>query len=48
MVNVALKRSSNRSLDKTEGKKKDIKETFKSVKQVNDAVKEIKKDLILN
>jgi len=33
---------------KAEGKKKDIKETFKSVKnQVNDAVKEIKKDFDL-
>ncbi len=33
---------------KTEGKKKDIKETFKSVKsQVNEAIKEIKKDFDL-
>jgi HPt (histidine-containing phosphotransfer) domain-containing protein len=33
---------------KTEGKKKDIKDTFKSVKnQVNEAVKEIKKDFDL-
>jgi len=33
---------------KAEGKKKDIKETFKSVKnQVNDAVKELKKDFDL-
>ncbi|MBC5863208.1 histidine kinase [Flavobacterium sp. K77] len=33
---------------KTEGKKKDIKETFKSVKsQVNEAIKEIKKDFEL-
>lgn len=33
---------------KTEGKKKDIKETFKSIKtQVKDAVKEIKKDFDL-
>jgi HPt (histidine-containing phosphotransfer) domain-containing protein len=33
---------------KAEGKKKDIKETFKSVKnQVNDAIKEIKKDFDL-
>jgi hypothetical protein len=33
---------------KGEGKKKDIKETFKSVKnQVNDAIKEIKKDFDL-
>ena len=33
---------------KTEGKKKDIKETFKSVKtQVSDAIKEIKKDFDL-
>lgn len=33
---------------KAEGKKKDIKETFKSVKnQVNDAIKEIKKDFNL-
>ncbi|MGO4770136.1 Hpt domain-containing protein [Flavobacterium sp. W22_SRS_FK3] len=34
---------------KAEGKKKDIIETFKSIKkQVNDAVKEIKKDFDLN
>ncbi|SHM45474.1 Hpt domain-containing protein [Flavobacterium xinjiangense] len=33
---------------KAEGKKKEIKETFKSVKnQVNDAIKEIKKDFDL-
>jgi len=33
---------------KAEGKKKDIKETFKSIKtQVNDAVKELKKDFDL-
>lgn len=33
---------------KAEGKKKDIKETFKSVKkQLNDAIKEIKKDFNL-
>lgn len=33
---------------KSEGKKKDIKETFKSVKsQVNEAIKEIKKDFDL-
>ncbi len=33
---------------KAEGKKKDIKETFKSIKsQVNDAVKEIRKDFSL-
>lgn len=33
---------------KVEGKKKEIKETFKSIKnQVNDAVKEIKKDFDL-
>ena len=33
---------------KAEGKKKDIKETFKSIKsQVNDAIKEIKKDFDL-
>src|SRR3970040_32870 len=33
---------------KTEGKKKDIEDTFKSVKsQVNDAIKEIKKDFDL-
>jgi len=33
---------------KTEGKKKDIKETFKSVKtQVKEAIKEIKKDFDL-
>jgi len=33
---------------KTEGKKKDIEDTFKSIKtQVNDAIKEIKKDFDL-
>ncbi|HEY4618549.1 MAG TPA: Hpt domain-containing protein [Flavobacterium sp.] len=33
---------------KTEGKKKDIEDTFKSIKsQINDAVKEIKKDFDL-
>ena len=33
---------------KAEGKKKDIKETFKSIKnQVNDAIKELKKDFDL-
>lgn len=33
---------------KAEGKKKEIKETFKSVKtQINDAIKEIKKDFDL-
>ncbi|MBC5836553.1 Hpt domain-containing protein [Flavobacterium muglaense] len=33
---------------KTEGKKKDIEDTFKSIKtQINDAIKEIKKDFDL-
>ncbi len=33
---------------KAEGKKKDIEDTFKSIKdQINDAVKEIKKDFDL-